>query len=473
MCIRDDHRHCQELRPILEVTENAKSSTAIVHIERDLEDIDAAFEKMKSDITNNITEIDHQKRKYLSDISDMRKSFNDHLDKIEKQTVEEMVSVEQNLQVQLKNVLVSMEAKRTDFDHIRQHVNKVKKYASDIQTFIGVNEMTSVVDVEVKKQKGAVNYELFELKLDFPSELESFMKAVSKFGIVSVTKKHCSTSLVQESELQAQIPQESKLGVTPQLTKKTTGNFQTKDKGNIRIAGCDILPDGKLVFAEREDKRLLMFSNNGNYEKDIVRFSGVPYEVSYTGENIVAVTIYDKREVVFVNVITNIITNTVYIGHQCCGTDFNLNRLAIRAIQDSTSSHIVYLDPTGKLIDRVNITGLNSTHISLRDDTIKCTDWKTNTIYCYTLTGQQMWAFKDENVLRAPIGIALDKNRNVYVAGRETNNVVVLSPDGENCREIVSNSEGLNKPYSLRINIDRSELLVCNLRGPAFVFSLH
>jgi hypothetical protein len=75
----------------------------------------------------------------------MRKSFNDHLDKIEKQTVEEMVSVEQNLQVQLKIVLVSMEAKRTDFDHIRQHVNKVKKYASDIQTFIGVNEMTSVV----------------------------------------------------------------------------------------------------------------------------------------------------------------------------------------------------------------------------------------------------------------------------------------------------------------------------------------
>ena len=473
MCIRDDHRQCQELRPILEVTENAKSSTAIVHLERDLEDIDAAFEKMKSDITNNITEIDQQKRKYLSDISDMRKSFNDHLDKIEKQTVEEMVSVEQNLQVQLKNVLVSMEAKRTDFDHIRQHVNKVKKYASDIQTFIGVSEMTSVVDGEVKKQKGAVNYELFELKLDFPSELESFMKAVSKFGIVSVTKKHCSTSLVQESELQAQIPQESKLGVTPQLTKKTTVNFQTNDKGNIRIAGCDILPDGKLVFAEREDKRLLMFSNNGNYEKDIVRFSGVPYEVSYTGENIVAVTIYDKREVVFVNVITNIITNTVYIGHQCCGTDFNLNRLAIRSIQDSTSSHIVYLDPTGKLIDRVNITGLNSTHISLRDDTIKCTDWKTNTIYCYTLTGQQMWAFKDENVLRAPIGIALDKNRNVYVAGRETNNVVVLSPDGENCREIVSNSEGLNKPYSLRINIDRSELLVCNLRGPAFVFSLH
>jgi hypothetical protein len=67
-----------------------------------------AFEKMKSDITNNISDIDKQKRKCLSDISDMRKSLNDHLDKIEKQTAEEMVLAEQNLQVELKKVLVAM-----------------------------------------------------------------------------------------------------------------------------------------------------------------------------------------------------------------------------------------------------------------------------------------------------------------------------------------------------------------------------
>ena len=303
--------------------------------------------------------------------------------------------------------------------------------------------------------------------------MKSFVKDVSKFDVVSVTKKHCSSSLVKEAELQAQIPQESKLGVTPELTRKTTVDFQPGAKGRVWITDCDILPNGKLVFAEREAKRLLMFSNNGNYEKDIVRFSGTPYDVSYTGENIAAVTIWDKHEVVFVNVITNTIINKVYIGHGCYGTDFNMNRLAIRVIQPPTSNHIVYLDPKGKLIDRVNISGKNSIRISLRDGTNKCTDWKTNTIYCYTLAGQQIWAFKDENVLREPLGIALDKHRNVYVAGRGTNNVVVFSPDGKNCREILTKSDGLNGPFSLRINIDRNELLVCNERGPAFVFSLH
>jgi len=150
-----------------------------------------------------------------------------------------------------------------------------------------------------------------------------------------------------------------------------------------------------------------------------------------------------------------------------------MNRLAIRVIPTSTSCHIVYLDPKGKLIERVNIPGENTTNISLRDDTIKCTDWDTNTIYCYTLTGQHIWTFKNENVLRAPVGIALDKHRNVYVAGYITNNVVVLSPDGKNCRQILTKSDGLNEPWSLRINIDRNDLLVCNNNGPAFVFSLH
>ena len=216
-----------------------------------------------------------------------------------------------------------------------------------------------------------------------------------------------------------------------------------------------------------------MFSNNGNYEKDIVQFTDIPYGVAYIGEHIVAVTIWDKHEVVFVNVITNTIINTIYIGHECWGTDFNMNRLAIRVIQPPTSSHIAYLDHKGKLIDRVNIPCRNSTSISLRDDTIKGTDSNANKIYCYTLTGQWIWTFKNENVLRKPVGIALDKNRNVYVAGKGTNNVVVVSPGGKNCREILTQRDGLNKPYSLRINIDRNELLVCNKNGPAFVFSLH
>ena len=275
MCTRNAHRHCKELRPIHEVTEHAKSSKAIAHIERNLKAIDGTFEKIKSNIKKNISNLLKKKKKFLSDISDMRKSLNEHLDKIEKQTVEEVHSAEQSLKGQLKKVMEAMKEKRSYFDDIHQDVNKIKKYASDLQTFMGVNEMTTVVNGEIKKQKGEFNYDLFELKLDFLQELKFLVKYVSIFGVISVASVHYTTSLTTGAELQSHSSE-------PQLTRKTTVNFQNRDKGLICISGCDILPNGKLVFAEQEGKLLLMFSNNGSYVKDIVRFSGTPYEVSYT-----------------------------------------------------------------------------------------------------------------------------------------------------------------------------------------------
>jgi hypothetical protein len=80
--------------------------------------------------------------------------------------------------VELKKVLFAMETKRTDFDNILQDVNKVKKYANDLQTFIGVNKMTSVVDGEVKKQKGAINYDLFELFI-FSNAASMYLRSLS------------------------------------------------------------------------------------------------------------------------------------------------------------------------------------------------------------------------------------------------------------------------------------------------------
>jgi hypothetical protein len=184
-----------------------------------------------------------------------------------------------------------METKRTDFDNIRQDVNKVKTYANDLQIFIGVNEMTNVVDGEVKKQKGAINYDLFELKLDFPSELESFMTSLPSGNMSQPAIRTRPLSLVWKLTVVFLVS----CGVTPSLL-------------SCRICACNsafltrlvLHCYGKLVIAVQKGKRLLMFSNNGNYEKDIVRFSGIPFEVSYTGENIVAVTIYNKQEVVFV-----------------------------------------------------------------------------------------------------------------------------------------------------------------------------
>jgi DNA polymerase III psi subunit len=47
--------------------------------------------------------------------------------------------------------------------------------------------------------------------------------------------------------------------------------------------------------------------------------------------------------------------------------------------------------------------------------------------YC-DLQGITQWEFKDECVLKGPYGISVDNDGNVYVAGRDSINVMVFSP---------------------------------------------
>jgi DNA polymerase III psi subunit len=52
-------------------------------------------------------------------------------------------------------------------------------------------------------------------------------------------------------------------------------------------------------------------------------------------------------------------------------------------------------------------------------------------VTCCDLLGITQWEFKDERVLQGPRGISIDNDGNVYVVGYSTNNVVVISPDGQ------------------------------------------
>jgi DNA-binding beta-propeller fold protein YncE len=56
-------------------------------------------------------------------------------------------------------------------------------------------------------------------------------------------------------------------------------------------------------------------------------------------------------------------------------------------------------------------------------------------VTCCDLHGTTQWKFNDEHVLQGPRGITVDNDGNVYVAGRRSNNVVVISPDGQRHRQ--------------------------------------
>ena len=101
-----------------------------------------------------------------------------------------------------------------------------------------------------------------------------------------------------------------------------------------------------------------------------------------------------------------------------------------------------------------------------------CIVFYTHTVTCCDMHGTTQWEFRDERVLQYPYGITVDNDGNVYVAGYNSNNVVVISPDGERHRQLLSDKDGLEDPTVLDYDVSTNRLLVVNQEGTAFLFDV-
>ena len=91
--------------------------------------------------------------------------------------------------------------------------------------------------------------------------------------------------------------------------------------------------------------------------------------------------------------------------------------------------------------------------------------------YC-NLQGTTQWEFSDKHILEGPRGISVDNDGNVYVVGRCSANVVVISPDGQRNRQLLSSKDGLVIPFVLDYEKSTNRLLIVNSSESAFLFDV-
>jgi DNA-binding beta-propeller fold protein YncE len=105
-------------------------------------------------------------------------------------------------------------------------------------------------------------------------------------------------------------------------------------------------------------------------------------------------------------------------------------------------------------------------------DKLYYTTFYPHTVTCCDLHGTTQWQFNDERVLQSPCGISVDNEGNVYVVGNSSNNVVVISSDGQRHRQLLSETDGLVHPFVLDYDRSTNRLLVVNERDTAFLFNV-
>jgi adenosine/AMP kinase len=74
--------------------------------------------------------------------------------------------------------------------------------------------------------------------------------------------------------------------------------------------------------------------------------------------------------------------------------------------------------------------------------------------------------------LKTPRGITVDDYGNVYVIDANPVNVIVISPDGKEHRQLLSKADRLSNARALHHDRQTRQLLVANAETSAFIYSV-
>ena len=471
ICIMENHSDCNNVTIIEKITKNVKTSTMFTEIEHSIKEIIETISKTRQNRETNSSSVKEQKRIIENEIHELRTEINNHLDRLQEDLMKEMTEAVKQETEETHELLVSLDEQQKELTEYQTNMVNIKRYASDLQTFLAVKQIEKDVETNDMCLQSLLNGDSLtqaNLSCKIDTDLKTITKSIKKFGEVVVESKPCELTFARKKYKQTQMmvadlsPPMSVQNIQLTLTQKIN------IKG-ICITGCTFLPDGRMVlssystdtvsFINKEGAELFQISKDktGSYAYDTVCIrDNNRVAVSSGGGDNRYITIIDiERE----KIITTISMDTAIYGMAVrgnaiyyCAENNGLKMINLSDIINSYMSGVYYVATSG--------------------DKLYYTDYNTHTVTCCDLHGKTQWEFKDNRVLQYPLGISVDNDGNVYVVGYNSNNVVVISPDGQRHRQLLSSMDGLKKPCVLEYDKSTNRLLVVNNNTTAFLFDV-
>ena len=256
-------------------------------------------------------------------------------------------------------------------------------------------------------------------------------------------------------------------------------NIQLKltQKINIKgigITGGSLLSDGGIALSSYSTDTVSFINNEGAELFQIGKDKTGSYAydtVCIKDTNSVAVSsgVGDSRCLTIIDIEGEEVMTTISIDTDIYGMAVR-SRTIYFCAKDKGLKMLNLSDKSVSDIINRNMSGVY--YVATSGDNLYYTNTDTHTVTYCDLHGTTQWEFKDERLLQYPLGISVDNDGNVYVVGYDSNNVVVISPDGKRHRQLLSSKDGLEKPRVLDYDRSTNRLLVVNYNSTAFLFEV-
>ncbi|XP_052084450.1 uncharacterized protein LOC127721688 [Mytilus californianus] len=465
-CLKS-HNDCKGLTAIKELIKNVKTSNAIYEVEQTLLEIVENIKRISTNRKENLTSLENKKSEIEAEIKQTRITVNRHLDKLQDDLMNELMAVEQKERSKIQKLLTSLRTKEKEITEYIAIVANIKQYASKLQTYLVMKRIEQDIPAEEKIiQSLAKSDSTNQINISFQinKSLQQITTTVQKFGDINVSSDQSDLSIQKWKDKQAQIialPNRKIDNLTLTLQKRINTELS-----NVR--GCSLLPDGRMVFSCDDQHKVIVLKSDGSkdFEKNKI---GNTFDVAFIGDDAIAVTSGGSDKINIIDLKKKKLRKTIKVHSKNDGLVYKDGHL----IYCARKKGLQMISLSDESITNVTNNKIsNFAYVTTFGDKLLYTNIDNDSVTCCDYHGNILWTFCNTSVLTAPFGISVDNDGNVFVMGYHSHNLVVISPDGQRYRQILSREDGLRFPQVLQYDKSTNTLLVANENNGAWLYEV-
>ncbi|XP_071168475.1 uncharacterized protein [Mytilus edulis] len=478
-CVTTTHKKCN-LTALDEIVKTSKTSALFDNLEQSLEDLKENLKRIKEDREKNLSKVQQSRDQIQSEIKTMRDKINKHLDSIEQKILQDLGDVEKGVNSELRCIQTKLLDHTKTVEELQTNISAIKNYASELQVFVGMKKIETDIEHEEKFVVSLLeDGSLQQVDIDFKHNHKlPDIFSTADYGKIFRIASSPTIAIKLEKNKQAQFL------VAPSVEKKTINDINVSSHRKLklpellnypsRFTGCTITTAGRIVLVDWNYNHVFVLNENESLECKIdVSFQ--PLDVTCIDDNTIAITHnYSPFELEIINISSKQKERQIRNSNACYGITKRQGRLiyclkgtGIQSV-DSFGENASTLVTT--LVKQPKMSDWN--YVAASKDKLYHTDTRTDTVTCYTISGEKIWEYNDKSVLDDIRGVITDKDANVYVASFGNNSIVIISSDGGEAKCLIGKYDGLNQPHGIYLDKARNNLLISCYNGDVHMYKV-
>ena len=148
ICILENHKDCKEVTVLENMIKNIKTSNMFNEIEQLIDELIETIGNIRQNREKNTSAVKEQNILVENEIRELRRKIDKHLDKLQESLMKELTEKEKGRTVETRELVVSLDEKQKELTEHQTNIVNIKKYASNLQTYLAVKEIEKDVETQ-------------------------------------------------------------------------------------------------------------------------------------------------------------------------------------------------------------------------------------------------------------------------------------------------------------------------------------